>query len=175
MYRKYCIHPLTVLQDDYCRSSDSEPPVPPCPVQQRPVEPQRFLVSRPDHYPPCIHADCSARSTEQECYGVLGCSWCTTDQDGRTLLPAPRCAYQADCFGGVLNAPSPYSRMFDQSLVLSEAEDDRALSRAGPIGPVAGGIMAFFLLLALTVWGYKHWSSGIHITQPHIQFINNYS
>ena len=55
---------------------------------------------------------------------------------------------------------SPYSRIFDRSLVHSEVEEDRSLSRAGPIGPVAGGIMAFFLLLALTVWGYKHWSAG---------------
>ncbi len=31
---------------------------------------------------------------------------------------------------------------------------------SSPIGPVAGGIMAFFLLLALTAWGYRHWSSG---------------
>jgi len=34
------------------------------------------------------------------------------------------------------------------------------LFRASPIGPVAGGIMAFFLLLAVTAWGYRHWSSG---------------
>ena len=27
------------------------------------------------------------------------------------------------------------------------------------IGPVAGGIMAFFVLLAATAWGYRHWSA----------------
>ena len=80
--------------------------------------------------------------------------------DGVTHIHTPACVSMAECFGGVLNSVSPYSRIFDQSMVLTDSNEDRSLSRAGPIGPVAGSIMAFFLFLALAVWGYKHWSAG---------------
>ena len=30
--------------------------------------------------------------------------------------------------------------------------------RASPIGPVAGGILAFFVLLGVTGWGYRQWA-----------------
>jgi len=145
-------------KDDYCGSGEEVDNVPVCAAPPTQYQPQRYSTARHDLYPPCIHTDCSARSTEQDCFGVLGCSWC--NRDGDLPLKSPVCLEQAECFGGILHSASPYSRAYDQSLVLLDSEDDRSLSRAGPIGPVAGGIMAFFLLLALTVWGYKHWTSG---------------
>jgi len=147
---------------DYCPAYEEgeEEEIPPCEGRELEAEVTRFMVSRHGHYPPCIHTDCSSRVSEQDCYGVLGCSWCQTDRDGQTALSTPACVYQAECFGGILNAPSPYARIYDQSLRLADSDGDRSISRSGPIGPVAGGILAFFLLLALTVWGYKHWSSG---------------
>ena len=87
------------------------------------------MVSRQGHYPPCIHTDCSSRVSEQDCYGVLGCSWCATDRDGFTALAPPACVYQAECFGGILNAPSPYSRIYDQSLISADPDGDRSISR----------------------------------------------
>ncbi len=118
------------------------------------------MTTRLDHYPPCIYTDCSSRTLEQDCYGVLGCSWCDKTQDGYGNISSPLCSDQRECYGGILGSQSPYSRIFDRSLVHSVEDEERSLSRAGPIGPVAGGIMAFFLLLALAVWGYKHWSAG---------------
>eukprot|EP00088_Acartia_fossae_P020798 TRINITY_DN22322_c0_g1_i1.p1 TRINITY_DN22322_c0_g1~~TRINITY_DN22322_c0_g1_i1.p1 ORF type:complete len:621 (+),score=121.59 TRINITY_DN22322_c0_g1_i1:99-1961(+) len=133
---------------------------PVCLHEPKPFHRQRYTNTRFEHFPPCIHSDCSSRDRANQCYGVLGCSWCDTDMDGVTPIHTPACVALSECFGGILNSVSPYSRVYDQSMVLTDASEDRSLSRAGPIGPVAGSIMAFFLLLALSVWGYKHWSSG---------------
>merc|ERR1719270_3070919 len=51
----------------------------------------------------------------------------------------------------------PATRTHHQILA---SESERPLFRASPIGPVAGGIMAFFVLLALIGWAYRHWSRG---------------
>ena len=131
-----------------------------CQHEPRPYHRQRYASTRYEHFPPCIHTDCSSRVSVNECYGVLGCSWCDTEMDGVTPIHTPACVPLAECFGGILNSVSPYSRVYDQSMVLTDSGEDRSISRAGPIGPVAGSIMAFFLLLALAVWGYKHWSAG---------------
>lgn len=146
--------------DQLCAVSDEDVLVPSCPPEQQQVRRARFSTVRVDHLPPCIHTDCQARNSEADCYGVLGCSWCDTAQDSVTPLTQPFCSYQEKCYSGILSYPSPYSLMYDQSQRSSETEAERPLFRASPIGPVAGGIMAFFLLLAVTAWGYKHWSSG---------------
>ena len=94
--------------------------------------------------------------------------------DGVTPIHTPACVSMSECFGGILNSISPYSRVFDQSMVLTDSSEDRSLSRAGPIGPVAGSIMGFFLLLALSVWGYKHWSSGNDISFPYFLLFSGF-
>ena len=107
-----------------------------------------------------MHTDCQGRGSQDQCFGVLGCSWCHAAQDG-TPLAATFCARQETCYSGVLASPSPYALLTDRTQVLPRAWDDGvALFRALPIGPVVGGIMAFFLLLAVTAWGYRHWSVG---------------
>jgi len=143
-----------------CAAGDQEDLVPSCSAEPQQVRRARFSTVRVDHLPPCIHTDCQARQTEADCYGVLGCSWCHTDQDSVTPLAHPFCSYQEKCYSGILAHPSPYSLMYDQSQRSIESESERPLFRASPIGPVAGGIMAFFLLLAITAWAYRHWSSG---------------
>merc|ERR1712025_1081948 len=142
-----------------CGVSDEDVLVPSCPPEQQQVRRARFSTVRVDHLPPCIHTDCQARNSEADCYGVLGCSWCDTAQDSVTPLTQPFCSYQEKCYSGILSYPSPYSLMYDQSQRSIETEAERPLFRASPIGPVAGGIMAFFLLLAATAWGYRHWSA----------------
>ena len=141
-------------------SENSETGIQVCLHEPKPYQRQGYANTRFEHFPPCIHTDCSSRKNIDQCYGVLGCSWCDTEMDGVTHIHTPACVSMAECFGGVLNSVSPYSRIFDQSMVLTDSNEDRSLSRAGPIGPVAGSIMAFFLFLALAVWGYKHWSAG---------------
>eukprot|EP00092_Neocalanus_flemingeri_P025509 GFUD01027657.1.p1 GENE.GFUD01027657.1~~GFUD01027657.1.p1 ORF type:complete len:1354 (+),score=262.26 GFUD01027657.1:1877-5938(+) len=146
--------------DQLCAASDQENLVPSCSPEPHPVRRARFSTVRVDQLPPCIHTDCQARQTEADCYGVLGCSWCHTAQDSVTPLAQPFCSYQEKCYSGILAHPSPYSLMYDQSQRSIESDSERPLFRASPIGPVAGGIMAFFLLLAITAWAYRHWSSG---------------
>jgi len=146
--------------DQLCAASDNEDLIPSCSPEPQQVRRARFSTVRVDHLPPCIHTDCQARQTEADCYGVLGCSWCHTDQDSVTPLVQPFCSYQEKCYSGILAHPSPYSLMYDQSQRSIESDSERPLFRASPIGPVAGGIMAFFLLLAITAWAYRHWSSG---------------
>jgi len=146
--------------EDLCAGSVKELLLPSCPPEHKQVRRARFSTVRVSHLPPCIHTDCQARQTEADCYGVLGCSWCDTAQDSVTPLPQPFCSYQEKCYSGILSHPSPYSLLYDQSHTDIETEADRPLFRASPIGPVAGGIMAFFLLLAVTAWAYRHWTSG---------------
>ena len=125
---------------------------PSCPPETESVQQSvRFATMRVEQLPPCIHTDCEGRLTEGDCQGVLGCSWCQTDR--------PACLPQQQCWGGVLGAPSPYSLLYSQDHVSLASESERPLFRASPIGPVAGGIMAFFILLVLSGWGYRHWSS----------------
>ena len=127
---------------------------PTCPPEPETVKQSvRFSTVRVDQLPPCIRTDCSARLTAGDCLGVLGCEWC------QSWLPRAQCVAQEQCWGGVLGAPSPYSLLYDQDHISLASESDRPLFRASPIGPVAGGIMAFFILLALSGWGYRHWSS----------------
>ena len=141
-------------RDQTCRpDTRAEPELSPsCPPEPEVVQQSvRFSRVRVDQLPPCIHTDCESRLTEGDCRGVLGCSWCQTDR--------PACLAQDQCWGGVLGAPSPYSLLYQQDHVSLASESERPLFRASPIGPVAGGIMAFFILLVLSGWGYRHWSS----------------
>ena len=137
--------------------------IPTCPpqVDQVPEQKTRFSRVRLDQLPDCIQTDCGSRNSERECYGVLGCSWCKYAPDTITELTSPFCSSQEVCYSGIMSYPSPYSKMSTRThhqILASESE--RPLFRASPIGPVAGGIMAFFVLLALIGWAYRHWSRG---------------
>ena len=99
------------------------------------AKPRFFSTSRTNNYhllPPCIHTDCAGRgATEAECFGVLGCAWCSAEVDGLTPLSQPFCAAQAECFSGVLGSPSPYSRVprsgeQSSSSLLADTLDERS-------------------------------------------------
>ena len=138
-------------RDRTCQAEAGAELIPSCPPEAESVQQAvRFATMRVEQLPPCIHTECESRLTENDCQGVLGCSWCRTE--------LPGCLAQDQCWGGVLGAPSPYSLLHRQSVSLA-SEAERPLFRASPIGPVAGGIMAFFILLVLSGWGYRHWSS----------------
>ena len=146
-------------------SSDAGPSedIPTCPPEyEAPVKRAvRFSRVRVDQLPACIHTDCEARSSEADCHGVLGCSWCRLAQDAVTPLDSAHCSAQESCYSGILGHPSPYSLVPGQTRrILSGEASERPLFRASPIGPVAGGIMAFFVLLAVTGWVYRRWSRG---------------
>jgi len=141
-----------------------EDPIPTCaPEYEVPVKNSvRFSTVRIDQLPACINTDCQSRHQESDCSGVLGCSWCQYEKDTVTPLISPHCSQQEVCYSGIMSYPSPYSIMADRagSHSLASEAADRPLFKASPIGPVAGGIMAFFALLAITGWAYRQWSRG---------------
>ena len=99
----------------------------------------RHSTVRIDRLPPCIHTNCQSRTSQDQCHGVLGCSWCSLAPDGFTSLAAPYCAEQEACFNGILSSVSPYSQLTDRAQVSPRSgEGADPLLRASPIGPVAG-------------------------------------
>ena len=147
--------------EQYCGAGDSSPSPPPCPAPPPTTSrAPRHSTVRVERLPPCVHTDCQGRPSQDQCFGVLGCSWCHAAQDG-AALPTPFCGRQETCYSGLLASPSPYSLSHSLTHVSPHSgEGESSLLRASPIGPVAGGIMAFFLLLAMTAWGYRTWSAG---------------
>jgi hypothetical protein len=83
--------------------------------------------------------------------GVLGCEWCQLDSNGETRLKKPYCSYQSRCFGGILGAKTPYA---DE--ITAQDRDDYVPAGGAPVGPVAGGIMVCFIILALSFSFYRY-------------------
>ncbi|KAF7493588.1 VWFA and cache domain-containing protein 1, partial [Sarcoptes scabiei] len=54
----------------------------------------------------CVSSNCFNRNSENDCKGVLGCEWCTSE-NGQTLKK-PFCGNQNVCFGGVYGLKNPY-------------------------------------------------------------------
>ncbi|KAH3694838.1 hypothetical protein DPMN_082279 [Dreissena polymorpha] len=109
----------------------------------------------------CITINCDSKTNQMDCVGVLGCEWCQAKfedaytSDGSELrnpLPRPFCASQATCFGGIVGAATPYG----DRVVFAEEMDESLETKSAPVGPVAGGIMGCFLMLALGIYCYRH-------------------
>lgn len=105
--------------------------------------------------PSCLALDCEQRITERECFGVVGCEWCVRESDGVTPLQVAFCTRQNKCHAGVLHGPSPYS---DGSSMMGASGADVLSFKSMPVGPVAGGILTFFFLVALSVYCYRQHS-----------------
>ncbi|XP_076463028.1 VWFA and cache domain-containing protein 1-like [Babylonia areolata] len=100
----------------------------------------------------CYDPKCTSRKSKMDCLGVVDCQWCQVQQDGQTPLKSPYCDSQRVCFGGVVGAHSPYG----DEISAESGELDMVAMKSTPVGPVAGGIMGCFLLLALGVYCYRH-------------------
>lgn len=146
-------------QEDVCTAA-RRPAPPPCAPLPPPSAPGRHSTVRLDRLPPCVHTTCQGRATRAQCAGVLGCSWCSQAEGGAPLT-APFCGSQETCYNGVVASPSPYSLHSRRPPVAPRAGGvEPAPLRASPIGPVAGGVMGVFLVLAVVAWAYRHWSTG---------------
>jgi len=99
---------------------------------------------------------CFDKKSENDCLGLLGCEWCQLDRNGETPLKNPYCNYQSRCFGGILGAKTPYA---DEMSDMMSAHDDYMPMGSAPVGPVAGGIMICFVVLALSVYCYRYHST----------------
>ncbi|XP_064604512.1 VWFA and cache domain-containing protein 1-like [Liolophura sinensis] len=110
----------------------------------------------------CFKVNCEERTSKLDCLGVVDCEWCQSQPDGKTPLTTPYCASQRVCFGGVVGAITPYG---DQVRFALE-EEESIVVKTTPVGPVAGGIMGCFLVLALGVYCYRH-----HVHRNNRQYI----
>lgn len=108
-----------------------------------------------------------------ECLGVLGCEWCQLESNGVTHLLNPFCHHQKRCFGGIIGAATPYTEetigmkffifhLFNCFYFLCAEgflSDEYPHLTSTPVGPVAGGIMICFIVMALSVYCYRYHSS----------------
>lgn len=122
-----------------------------CPRFARPPQLPKLESYHFDSLEQCFNSECSARMSEKDCSGVLGCEWCSVDMDGETALKTPFCHEQPKCFGGVLGARTPYA---DE--IIGALGDDFPYIRSTPLGPVAGGMIGAFCLVAFLVYCYKN-------------------
>ncbi|XP_071440186.1 VWFA and cache domain-containing protein 1 isoform X2 [Hetaerina americana] len=141
------------LQVDVCTGhlGTKETKNPSCPHV---TEQSRSIVYKPavlDILKPCFLLNCEHYTSQSDCFGIVGCEWCQLDSDGKSPLKVPFCSQQAKCFNGVLGTQTPYG---DSPLDPLPSED--ASFRPTPVGPVAGGIMGFFLIIALIIYCYRH-------------------
>ncbi|XP_054722418.1 VWFA and cache domain-containing protein 1-like, partial [Uloborus diversus] len=105
-----------------------------------------------DALPPCYEYHCSSRTTLNDCFGTLGCEWCQLSSDGITPLQKKFCTDQRKCFGGILGARTPYADEIIEHL----PEGEFLVIKSTPVGPVAGGFIVFFLVVALGVYCYRN-------------------
>ncbi|KAL4236844.1 VWFA and cache domain-containing protein 1 [Mactra antiquata] len=155
-----CECPLAM---DFCNGDllKSEDMNPSCPRFPEKEEIPRLDPDITNSLTQCNTVRCESKTTQMDCLGVLGCEWCQVkssdsyDEDGMEIhkpLAHPFCGSQVTCFGGVVGARNPYG----DRAVLPMDGDDEAGTKSAPVGPVAGGIMGCFLMLALGVYCYRH-------------------
>ncbi|XP_042881004.1 VWFA and cache domain-containing protein 1-like isoform X1 [Penaeus japonicus] len=118
--------------------------------------PLQYSIGLLAHLDPCVPVSCATHLEYKSCLGVVGCVWCSRNGDGQSPLNHPHCMEEHQCYGGVLGGPSPYPH----GLATLPHSDNTHGGSGSPIGPVAGGIMAVFLVVALAVYCYRQHVGG---------------
>ncbi|XP_054157249.1 VWFA and cache domain-containing protein 1-like [Oppia nitens] len=135
---------------------DEEDRNPSCPPITDSVRPVPVMKHTLESIKKCFDISCYEKKSENECQGLMGCEWCQLDRNGETPLKNPYCNNQNRCFGGILGAKTPYP---DEISDMMLAHDDYMPMGSAPVGPVAGGIMICFVVLALSVYCYRYHST----------------
>ncbi|XP_024880040.1 VWFA and cache domain-containing protein 1 [Temnothorax curvispinosus] len=99
----------------------------------------------------CPSINCKSYTTESDCLGVADCQWCHVDTDGETPLQQPFCSDMSVCFKGIFGFLIPYS----DGTYNSQSTDEIAVREWPSVGPVAGGILALFLILGVILFCYR--------------------
>ncbi|XP_055956054.1 VWFA and cache domain-containing protein 1 [Patella vulgata] len=156
------------LEMDLCTGEllDEEDLNPSC--ERDPEEEHVVLIdsSITDKLDQCYQPKCEERQSKNDCMGVVDCSWCQVQLDGNTPINKPYCASQRVCFGGVIGAHTPYGDEIAANVMAQQF--DPPTVKSTPVGPVAGGIMGCFLILALGVYCYRH-----HVHRNTHQYISS--
>ncbi|KAK3866357.1 hypothetical protein Pcinc_028108 [Petrolisthes cinctipes] len=137
----------------------TQPPnlAPTCPRTPEAVTPLQYSIGLLSHLAPCVASTCSIYVTPESCLGVAGCVWCHVKADRESPISHPYCTSSHQCYNGVLGGPSPYPH----GLATLPHSDNTHGESGNPIGPVAGGIMAVFMMVAVAVYCYRqHVGSG---------------
>ncbi|KAG0727111.1 VWFA and cache domain-containing protein 1 [Chionoecetes opilio] len=137
----------------------TQPPdlAPTCHRDPEPPVSLQYSIGLLAHLDACVTEKCSLHVTPTSCLGVMGCVWCYLNADGSSL-GLPHCREVHHCYGGILGGPSPYPH----GLATLPHSDNNHGDSGNPIGPVAGGVMAVFLVVALAVYCYKQHVSTSH-------------
>lgn len=99
----------------------------------------------------CPSFDCKIYKAEEECLGIVGCQWCHVDIDGITPLQIPFCSNMFTCFKGIFGAQVPYNDETHDS----QSAEEIVVREFSSVGPVAGGILVFILILGITLCCYR--------------------
>ncbi|XP_066587583.1 VWFA and cache domain-containing protein 1 isoform X2 [Prorops nasuta] len=123
----------------------------PCPASYEQGASMQTPWMQPTSLKSCPSFNCKAYETEAECLGIVGCQWCHVDSDGDTPLPMPFCSDMPSCFKGIFGSPVP----FNDGTYNSQSTDEIATREWPSVGPVAGGILAFVLIVGVTIFCYR--------------------
>ncbi|XP_012531291.1 VWFA and cache domain-containing protein 1 isoform X2 [Monomorium pharaonis] len=99
----------------------------------------------------CPSTNCKSYTTERDCLGVADCQWCHVNTDGETPLQQPFCSDMSICFKGIFGSLIPYS----DGTYNSQSTDEITVQEWPSVGPVAGGILALFLILGMILFCYR--------------------
>ncbi|KAI0241312.1 VWFA and cache domain-containing protein 1 [Lamellibrachia satsuma] len=97
-----------------------------CTHHSPPAELMTVSAEAAESLPQCVNTHCSQRRTKMECLGRV-------------------------CFAGVLGAATPYR----DEVSITEERNPALKCYSSPVGPVAGGIMGCFLVLAIAIYCYR--------------------
>ncbi|XP_069955899.1 VWFA and cache domain-containing protein 1 isoform X2 [Cherax quadricarinatus] len=118
--------------------------------------PLQYSIGLLSHLDTCLSLSCATQMTHSSCLGVVGCIWCSLTSDRQSRMAHPHCTEVHQCYGGVLGGPSPYPH----GLATLPHSDNTHGASGNPIGPVAGGIMAVFMVVAVAVYCYRQHVGG---------------
>ncbi|CAB4061739.1 unnamed protein product [Lepeophtheirus salmonis] len=153
-----CECPCTCTDPCFFHENES---LPACENEPQSLNPIPVDLDYLSDLPECLTTDCGSRTIEEDCLGLLGCSWCREKlissyepANWVTMNTDSFCGTLDECFNGRLGELSPY-QVIDSEGQQYFSQDAFDEFRSSPIGPVAGGIMGFFIFLSVTVYCYR--------------------
>ncbi|VDM42025.1 unnamed protein product [Toxocara canis] len=105
-------------------------------------------LSQKTTLPNCVDIRCEESDSLESCLGVIGCQWCTVDEDGSSPLQSAFCSPIDQCYAGIKGRRI-------RSFMDSSSQLQSQWSMATPVGPVAAGIMSVFLIMVIAVYCYR--------------------